>query len=182
MNTSHHSINRLKRLAGVTLVELTIGIMLALMIASATMATLSQQLNMTRMLRDQAFMLEDCPAINNLLSRMLGRIDSYRIYGSVDNAKGMGNGVMTGGRALLLSFRDSMDRMEFAIVAAETVDDGNVRLGIYNRTGGVWQDEPSWIISHQAQDVEFFVENGVLRVRLTGPNGEQITYSGHTQS
>ncbi len=171
-----------RRPHGLSLIELTIAITVALGIASASMAMLSQQLNLSRMFRDQAFLLEDCPSINNLLSRTLGRIDSYRIYPDLEGAKAGGAAVLNDGTAVLLTFRDSMNRLEFSIIAAEPQPDGRVRLGFYNRVGGNWGNEPDWIISSEASAVEYFVENGVLRVRLTGPNGDQITYSGHTQS
>ena len=38
-----------------------------------------------------------------------------------------------------------------------------------------------WSISTQLTDVVFFVENGVLRTVLSGPNGEEVTYSATTQ-
>lgn len=165
-----------------TLIELSIAIMIAMSLAVASMAMLSQQLSFTRMVQSQTFLLEDCPAINNTLSRMLGRVDSYRIYPDLDGAKAGGAAVLTGGNALLLSYRDSLERVTRVIVAAEDVEPGSTRLGVYLSTGNSWGSTPDWVISTQAADAEFFVENGVLRVRLTGPNDEQITYSGHTQS
>lgn len=167
---------------GMTLIELSIAIMVAMGLAVASMAMLSQQLSFTRMVQNQTFLLEDCPSINNTLSRMLGRVDSYRIYPDVAKAKAGGAAVLTGGKALLLSYRDSLDRVSRVIVAAENLNTGRVRLGVYLLSGNTWGANPEWIISTQAAAADFFVENGVLRVRLTGPNDEQITYSGHTQS
>jgi len=40
---------------------------------------------------------------------------------------------------------------------------------------------PDWTISTQAADVVFFVQDGVLRTRITGPNGSQIIHSTTTQ-
>lgn len=165
-----------------TLIEVTIALGVALGLAVASMAMLSQQLSFTRMVQNQTFLLEDCPSINNTLSRMLGRVDSYRIYPDVAGAKAGGAAILTGGKALLLSYRDSLDRVSRVIVAAESLQTGRVRLGVYLQSGNTWGGNPDWVISTQAAAVDFFVENGVLRVRLTGPNDEQITYSGHTQS
>ena len=39
---------------------------------------------------------------------------------------------------------------------------------------------PAWSISNRIEDAVFYVENGVLRTKLTGPNGEEITYSTTT--
>ena len=167
---------------GMTLIELTVAIMVAMMLAIASMAMLSQQLSFTRMVQSQTFLLEECPAINNTLSRMLGRVDSYRIYPDVEGAKAGGAAVLRDGNAILLSYRDSLERVTRVIVAAENIEAGFVRLGVYLLRDNVWGATPDWVISSEAADAEFFVENGVLRVRLTGPNDEQITYSGHTQS
>jgi hypothetical protein len=40
---------------------------------------------------------------------------------------------------------------------------------------------PQWHISKQPTNVSFALQSGVLRMTLTGPNGEQITYSGTMQ-
>lgn len=167
---------------GTTLIELTIAIMAALLIAAASLAMLSQQLSFTRMVRDQNFLLEECPMINNLLSRTLGRIDSYRIYTDLASAQAGGASVLADGKSLLLVFRDGMNRLQYSIIAAEEQPDGRVRLGYYSLATTTWPTVPDWVVSEKADDVVFLVENGVLRIRLTGPNGEQITYSGHTQS
>ena len=167
---------------GSTLIELTIGMMVGMALAVASLSMVNQQLSFTRLTRDQAFLLEDCPMINNLLSRTLGRVDSYRIYSDLASAKAGGASLLAGGNALLLVFRDSLSRLQYTIIAGETIA-GRVRLGVYNSADGTaWGNAPDWVISQAAADVDFFIDNGVLRVRLTGPNGDQITYSGHTQS
>lgn len=168
--------------SGITLVEMSVALMIAMVLAVASMGMLSQQLSFTRMVQDQTFILEECPAINNTLSRMLGRVDSYRIYPNLEAAKSGGAAVLSGGNAVLLSYRDSLNRTSLVIVAAENIEPGLVRLGVYVFKGTAWGTDPDWVISSEAADTEFFVENGVLRIRFTGPNNEQITYSGHTQS
>ena len=37
---------------------------------------------------------------------------------------------------------------------------------------------PDWLISRRVENANFFIENGVFRMQLTGPAGEMITYSG----
>ncbi|MCU0752132.1 MAG: hypothetical protein MUC40_03705, partial [Akkermansiaceae bacterium] len=41
--------------------------------------------------------------------------------------------------------------------------------------------EPQWSISNKPANVAFTLDQGVLRMILTGPAGEQITYSGTMQ-
>ena len=40
---------------------------------------------------------------------------------------------------------------------------------------------PQWAVTKAPSNVAFAMSEGVLRMTLTGPNGEQITYSGTMQ-
>ena len=40
---------------------------------------------------------------------------------------------------------------------------------------------PQFSVTSKPTDVRFAIEQGVLRMRLTGPAGERITYSGIMQ-
>lgn len=182
MNLPRPSPDPGRKPRGSTLIEMSVVMLATLAIASASLALISQQVSFTRMLRNQAFLLEEAPMINNLLSPMLGRVDSYRIYPDVAGAKAGGAGVTTNGNALLLSFRNSINQFEYAILAAEDQGDGTERLGYYYYRSGAWGSQPDWVLSNIVANVTFYIENGVLRVQLTGRTGEQITYSGHTQS
>jgi len=167
---------------GMTLVELSVVMMAALLIAGISLSLLTQQLGFQRMLNRQAFLLEDAPLINNLLSRLLGQVDSYRLYPDRASAAAGGMAVLEDSRAVVVSFRGPNNEFQFAMLAFEADADGVGRLGFYNRSGGTWPATPDWIISERARDAVFFIEEGVLRVRLTGPNDEEITYSGYLQS
>ena len=37
---------------------------------------------------------------------------------------------------------------------------------------------PQWAITSEPANVSFSVESGILRTRLTGPSGEEVTFSG----
>ena len=37
---------------------------------------------------------------------------------------------------------------------------------------------PDWLISRRVDNAEFFIQDGVFRMQLTGPAGEIVTYSG----
>ena len=41
--------------------------------------------------------------------------------------------------------------------------------------------EPQWAVSKAPENVTFTMQQGVLRMILTGPAGEQIVYSGTMQ-
>ena len=69
---------------------------------------------------------------------------------------------------------------EFGLISFETIS-GDSQLGYYHLDPTVpftTAGNPDWLISRQVEDADFFVENGIFRVRLTGPAGETITYSG----
>jgi hypothetical protein len=40
---------------------------------------------------------------------------------------------------------------------------------------------PEWAVTRKPTNVSFAMEQGVLRMRLTGPQGELITFSGTMQ-
>jgi hypothetical protein len=40
---------------------------------------------------------------------------------------------------------------------------------------------PQWSVTNKPDDVVFTMQQGVLRMTLTGPAGEEITYSGTMQ-
>jgi hypothetical protein len=42
-------------------------------------------------------------------------------------------------------------------------------------------DTPQWFVTKKPANVQFSMQEGVLRMTLTGPAGEQITYSGVMQ-
>jgi hypothetical protein len=41
--------------------------------------------------------------------------------------------------------------------------------------------EPQWAVTKKASNVSFFVDQGILRMQIDGPNGERVTYSGTMQ-
>jgi hypothetical protein len=40
---------------------------------------------------------------------------------------------------------------------------------------------PSWVLSKRPTNVRFSIEQGILRMLVSGPNGEEVTYSGAMQ-
>jgi len=41
--------------------------------------------------------------------------------------------------------------------------------------------QPQWTVTKKASNVNFFVDQGILRMQIEGPNGERVTYSGTMQ-
>lgn len=162
------------------MLEVSIAIGLALAIAAIMMTLMQQQLSFHRIVRAQSFLVEEAPQINNTVTQIMARADAFRLHQSLTDAVSDANAVTTGGKVLAVSFLNQDGTREFGLISFEKVGT-DAELGYYridsggNLTNG---GEPNWLISRRVTDAEFFVDNGVFRMRLTGPAGENIVYSG----
>ena len=129
-----------------------------------------------RILSSYEFLRDDAPQVNVMLTGILGKANSYRIYGSAADAKASSNPVNSGGRAVRLRFRNPNGTVGEGIVAFEAVG-GENQLNYYNFTGA-WPGTADWTISHRPALVYFADDTGVLLVTLTGPYNETVTYAG----
>lgn len=41
-----------------------------------------------------------------------------------------------------------------------------------------WENKAEWVLSSKAAEVDFHDADGVLRITMTGPDGEEISYAG----
>ena len=165
---------------GFPLPELATAIGLALAIAAIMMTLLQQQVTFHRIVKAQRFLVDDAPQINNTITQILSRADAYRIHSNLSDAVSGANAVTDGGRVLVLGFLNPDGSRDRGIISFES-DNGKDVLAYYNMNSSATFSEagnPDWLISRQVSDAEFFVQNGVFRMRLTGPAGEIITYSG----
>ena len=161
---------------GMTLIELTVYIALSLALSAALLMMLQSHFTFMRMLSSMAFLRDEAPQVNVMLTGILGKADSYRIYGSTADAKAASNAVNTGGTAVRLRFRNPNGTLSEGIVDFSVVA-GEPQLGYHNFDGG-WPAAADWVITQRAAAVTFADDTGVLLVTLTGPRGEQITYAG----
>jgi len=159
-----------------TLIELTVYMAMALALSAALLMMLQSHFTFMRIISSMAFLRDDAPQVNIMLTGILGKADSYRIYGSTNDAKASTNAVNAGGTAVRLRFRNPDGSFAEGIVDFNTVA-GQGQLGYYNLDGG-WAATPDWLISQRATAVTFDDTTGILLVTLTGPFGEQITYAG----
>ena len=83
-------------------------------------------------------------------------------------------------RVLVLNFRQPDGSVRAAIL--EYADRGaGFALNYYIVPANGVLSAPQWAVTKAPRDVIFQVTQGVLQMVLTGPNEEQITYSGTTQ-
>ena len=95
-----------RRQKGMTLIELTIYIAMSLALSAALLMMLQSHFTFMRMISSMAFLRDEAPQVNVMLTGIMGKADSYRIYGSTNDAKAATNAVNTGGTAVRLRFRN----------------------------------------------------------------------------
>lgn len=165
---------------GFTLIEMTVALAMTLGIASTIVGMLQQQVAFIGLVSRFQFLRDEAPQINTLLTTIINKSDSYRIYGNIANAKSGSGAVQTAGRALRLRFRNPDGTTSSAIISFEN-QAGRNRLNFYFRAQNqsTWPTNPSWTISSSPALVDFSNTSGILLIALTGPNGEEITYAGN---
>ena len=173
--------NRSKLQRGFTLIEMTMIISVSLMVATMSLTLFNNQLASYRILKIQDFLVEEAPQINGTMNRIVSRANFFRMYENKSDASSGFNAVISNGKVLALKFQDTASgTSSFGVIV---FDSTNNKLEYYNvnSMAALGSAAPSWTISSQVSDAVFYVENGVLRAKLTGPNGEEIIYSTTTQ-
>ena len=165
---------------GFTLLEMTVAILVGLVIAGLLMAMLNQQIAFLRIFRAQSFLHEEAPIISNHVSKILSRADRFVMYDTLANAvSGTGARLPDSDNAapvLVLKFDQPDNTEREGILSFEDLGDGPV-LNYYAPTMGT-AAAPEWSVTTEAADVEFFMDSGILVTRLTGPAGEEISFTG----
>jgi len=172
--------NTPKRKRGFTLVELSIVIMVGMMVGAMVLALFNQQLAFLRVYRAQSFLAEEAPMVSLTVSRIVGKADRFRLHDSVADALAGTNARLTASPVVLLNFLQPDGTMRASIFSFEDRGDGEALYYFVVPELGVLE-EPEWTVTNQADSVQFSMVQGILRTTLTGPAGEQITYSGTMQ-
>lgn len=175
MKTIHHRQRR-----GFTLVELSVALMMGMMIGAMVLALFNQQLAFLKIYQAQDFLSEEAPVINNYVSKLVGRADRFRLHDSLNDAKGGVNPRLTSSPVVVLNYRQPDGTVRASILSFEDRGAGPALYYYVVPAVGVLA-APQWAITTKAADVRFTMEQGILRMTLTGPAGEQITYSGAMQ-
>ena len=165
-----------------TLIEMTLALAMTLTIAAVLLVLLQQQLTFGEALGKFAFLRDEAPQVNTLLTSLTSRADNYRIFTDLDSAKDFSNAVRTGGKALRLRFRNPDGSTQDGIVSFE--ERANKKeLNYYLKDGDAqqWPSNPRWTVSSKPSNVVFDNSSGVLLVTITGPTGDEITYAGNPE-
>jgi prepilin-type N-terminal cleavage/methylation domain-containing protein len=165
---------------GFTLIELSLAMVTGAMAAAMILTLFNQQVAFLQIYRAQNFLTEEAPIISVYVSRLVGGADRYRVHESKDDAI-RGFNPKTEGSAVLFNIRQPDGTMRATVLAFEDLGEGP-QLNYYVVPENPGQTlVPNWSVTSVPTNVEFIVEQGILRMILTGPAGEQITYSGSMQ-
>lgn len=176
--TARHIRKGIRR--GFTLIELSVALVMGVMISGMVLALFNQQLAFLTIYNTQNFLTEEAPMVSNYVGRIVGRAERFRLHDTVDDALSGTNPRLTSSPVVVLNFREPSGSMRATILSFEDRGAGNaLYYYIVPETGTL--GDPQWFITNQAANVQFSMEQGILRMILTGPQGESITYSGTMQ-
>ncbi|MBN8460454.1 MAG: hypothetical protein J0M04_21705 [Verrucomicrobia bacterium] len=172
MNVTAKRVNR-----GFTLFELALAITGGLAVAAISLTLVNQQLSFMKIFGAQTFLTEEAPLINMHVGRMVGKAERFRLHASVADALSGSNPTTSGAPVLVMNFRLPDGSIRASILSFEDRGSGKALYYYLVPVSGSL-GTPQWFVTKQARNITFAVENGILRMTLTGPNGEVITYSG----
>ena len=165
---------------GFTLIELSIAIVIGIAIGGMVISLFNQQLAFLRLFRAQSFLMEEAPVISQYVSKLVGKADRFRLHDSLEDALLGANPRLTASPVVVLNYRQPDGVVRASILSFEDRGSGPALYYYVVPTSGVLA-APQWHVTNKPTDVSFGMQEGVLRMTLTGPAGEQIIYSGTMQ-
>lgn len=162
---------------GFTLLELTVAMMVGLMVGGLLLTMLNQQITFLKIFRAQSFLNEEAPIISHHVSKLFLNAERFRLHASLEEALAGEDPQLTDSPVAVLNFRQPDGTLRAGILSFEDRGDGNALYYYVVPLSGELQD-PEWSVTSKPTNVSFFVESGIIRTRLTGPAGEEITFSG----
>ena len=165
---------------GFTLIELTIAILIGVATGGMILALFNQQLSFLKIFRAQNFLTEEAPIVSMYVSRLIGKADRFRLHATVSDALAGTNPRLTASPVVVLNYKQPDGSMRATILSYETRNGVEALYYYVVPVSGVLEN-PEWTVTRATNDISFSVVTGVLRMTLTGPNGEIITYSGTMQ-
>jgi hypothetical protein len=162
------------------LVELTLAVAVGMMVAGMALMLFNQQMAFLKIFKAQDFLTREAPMINNYVVRVIGAAEGYQLFTDKDAMAAGDDPVLADAKVLVLRFKEADGNMRASILSFE---DPGTGLGLYYtvipESGTI--APPDWALSKQPAGVVFSVEQGVLRMTVAGPNGEELIYSGTQQ-
>jgi hypothetical protein len=170
--------NRLRK--GFTLLEMTLVMMVGMTVGATILAMFNQQVAFLKIFQAQSFLNEEVPVISNHVSNLVVTAQRFRLHASVSDALSGTNPRITDSPVLVLNYLQPNGIVRAGILSYENRGQGNALYYYVVPVSGVLT-APQWAVTTKPTDVSFSVESGILRIRLTGPAGEEVTFSGAMQ-
>ncbi len=165
---------------GFTLIEVSIAIMIGMATGAMVLSLFNNQMAFLKIYQTQNFLTEESPIISMYVGRLVGRADRFRLHDNVADALAGVRIRTTASPVVVLNFRQPDGTMRATILSFENRGSGLALYYYVVPVNGVL-GEPQWAVTKKPTDVSFSMDQGVLRMALTGPAGEKITYSGTMQ-
>lgn len=163
---------------GMTLIEMSIAIGIGMLTSGILMAVFNQQLTFLKIFKAQNFLTDEAPMISTYVSKLIGQADRFSLHPTLINAKDEVNQRLGASTVARLYYRQPDGSYRSAILSFENLGSGNqLYYYVVPFNGGPLED-PEWSVTSVPKAVSFAVVDGVLRMTLTGPYDEVITYSG----
>lgn len=176
MRTAAHRIRR-----GFTLLELTVAMMVGMSVGAMVLAMLNNQISFLRIFRAQSFLHEEVPIVSNHITKLLSTAERFRLHASLDDALAGKDPRLTDSPVLVMNFLQPDGSLRAGILSYEDRGQGDALyyyvVPVVVPVDGVL-NPPQWAVTSEPTNVSFSVESGILRTRLTGPAGEEVTFSG----
>ena len=165
---------------GFTILEMTVAMMVGMAVGAMVLAMLNQQVAFLRIFKAQSFLNEEAPIISSNVSKLLLSAERFRLHASVSDALSGANPRLTDSPVCVLNFRQPDGTVRAGILSFENRGQGNALYYYVVPVSGVLT-APQWAVTSKPTNVSFFVDSGIIRTRLTGPAGEELTFSGAMQ-
>ena len=165
------------RRSGFTLVELTLVISVGMAIGAMVLVLFNQQLAFLKIYRAQNFLTDEAPLVSIHVSRLVGKAERFRLHATVASALAGTAPTYAASPVLVLNFRQPDGVMRASILSFEDRGLGKALYYYVVPLSGTL-GAPEWYLTKAPKDVSFAVNQGILRMTLTGPNNEVVTYSG----
>lgn len=162
---------------GFTLLELTVAMMVGMSVGGMVLAMLNNQMSFLRIFRAQSFLHEEVPIVSNHVTKLLSTAERFRLHASLDDALAGKDPRLTDSPVLVMNFRQPDGTLRAGILSYEDRGQGDALYYYVVPVSGVLS-APQWAVTSEPTNVSFSVESGILRTRLTGPAGEEVTFSG----
>lgn len=161
-----------------TLIEMTVIMLLAMLIATTSTTMMSQQASFYSRLSAQKFVLEEAPIANSMMVRILSQADAFKIHANRAQALAGTNGLVANGSTLVIGFAQPDGSREFALIDFTiAAGDNTGALQFHKLSEDASTIVSSWTITSGASNVTFGIQNGILIMNLTGPYGGSIQYA-----